>query len=242
MTPWPPCVHSQHVPVCTFNASPCVPAPRVHVSTHVRVVPAYTGTFWMYTRERFWTHTRVFPLFFSVPHHTQTHTNTHTHTKHTTTTEQHHDRNDTHHTTQHTTSHGDRERKRERQRETEKERDKIQDKTREDRKKRREKTRRENEQDKRRDEVKKKREDEREKKRHDEKEERRWQRKCKEIEVIFPKNVSRPSNPPDELAQNVSKNNPRRTNYSSIFLRKFRIWPCFQLFTWFEFDFSDRVN
>ena len=34
------------------------------------------------------------------------------------------------------------------------------------------------------------------------------------------------------------RKNPRRTNYSSIFLRKFRIWPCFQLFTWFEFDFS----
>ena len=31
------------------------------------------------------------------------------------------------------------------------------------------------------------------------------------------KNVSRPSNPPEELAQHVSKKNPRRTNYSSIF-------------------------
>ena len=31
--------------------------------------------------------------------------------------------------------------------------------------------------------------------------------------------------------------NLRRTNYSSIFLRTFRIWPCFQLFTRFEFDF-----
>ena len=35
----------QNVPVCTFKTSPCVPAPRAHVSTHVRVVPAYTGTF-----------------------------------------------------------------------------------------------------------------------------------------------------------------------------------------------------
>ena len=34
------------------------------------------------------------------------------------------------------------------------------------------------------------------------------------------KNVSRPSNPPDELAQNVSKKNPFRTNYSSIFSAK----------------------
>ena len=39
----------------------------------------------------------------------------------------------------------------------------------------------------------------------------------------FQKKVSGPSNPPDELAQNVSKKNPSRTNYSSIVLRKFRI-------------------
>ena len=37
---------------------------------------------------------------------------------------------------------------------------------------------------------------------------------------FFPKNVSRPSNPPAELAQNVSKKNPFRTNYSSIFSAK----------------------
>ena len=36
---------------------------------------------------------------------------------------------------------------------------------------------------------------------------------------VCPKNVSRPSNPPDELAQNVSKN-PFRTNYSSNFSSK----------------------
>ena len=36
------------------------------------------------------------------------------------------------------------------------------------------------------------------------------------------KEVSRPSNPPDELAQNVSKKKkkPSRTNYSSIFSSK----------------------
>ena len=34
------------------------------------------------------------------------------------------------------------------------------------------------------------------------------------------KNVSGPSNPPDELAQNVSKKNPFRTNYSSFFSAK----------------------
>ena len=37
---------------------------------------------------------------------------------------------------------------------------------------------------------------------------------------FFQKNVSGPSNPPDYLAQNVSKKNPRRTNYSSIFSAK----------------------
>ena len=30
--------------VCPFETSPCVPAPRARVETHVRVVPAYTGT------------------------------------------------------------------------------------------------------------------------------------------------------------------------------------------------------
>ena len=44
---------------------------------------------------------------------------------------------------------------------------------------------------------------------------------------FFEKNVSEPSNPPDELAQNFSKKkNPFRTNYSSIF---------------FESSESDRV-
>ena len=32
-------------PVCGFKTSPCAPAPRAHVSTHVRVVPVHTGTF-----------------------------------------------------------------------------------------------------------------------------------------------------------------------------------------------------
>ena len=31
--------------VCRFKTSPCMPAPRAHVETHVRVVPACTGTF-----------------------------------------------------------------------------------------------------------------------------------------------------------------------------------------------------
>ena len=42
----------------------------------------------------------------------------------------------------------------------------------------------------------------------------------KEKSFFFKKNVSEPSNPPAELAQNVSKKNPFRTNYSSIFSEK----------------------
>ena len=37
---------------------------------------------------------------------------------------------------------------------------------------------------------------------------------------FFLKNVREPSNPPDESAQNVSKKNPFRTNYSFIFPSK----------------------
>ena len=35
----------QHVPVCKFKRSPCMPATRAHVEKHVRVLPAYTGRF-----------------------------------------------------------------------------------------------------------------------------------------------------------------------------------------------------
>ena len=46
-------------------------------------------------------------------------------------------------------------------------------------------------------------------------------REKKEKMIFFEKIVSRPSNPPDELAQNVSKKKKtRRTNYSSIFSSK----------------------
>ena len=37
--------------VCTFETSPCVPAPRPHEVTLAGVVPVHTGTFWMCTRE-----------------------------------------------------------------------------------------------------------------------------------------------------------------------------------------------
>ena len=53
------CVYIQNVPVCRFKTSPCMPATRAHAFQHVRVLPAYTATFWIYTRRRFWVYTRV---------------------------------------------------------------------------------------------------------------------------------------------------------------------------------------
>ena len=61
-----PCVHSKRARVYV-QTSPCVPAPRAHVETHVRVVPVHTGKFSIDTRG------------FSIdtpPQHTQ-HTRTH---------------------------------------------------------------------------------------------------------------------------------------------------------------------
>ena len=43
------------------------------------------------------------------------------------------------------------------------------------------------------------------------------------------KKVSRPSNPPDDLVQNVSEKNPSRTNYSSIFSAKVQNLTVFSL-------------
>ena len=50
-------------------------APRAHVETHVRVLPAYTGTFLTYTRRRFKIHTRGSHT--QTQTHAQTHTDTH---------------------------------------------------------------------------------------------------------------------------------------------------------------------
>ena len=219
----------------------------------VRVVLAYTGTFWLYTRRRFWIHTGFFHVF-SPCRNTQTHTNTHTHTHQTLTTTTNNTTTTTTHTTQHNTE-TDRERQRQTETERDRERETRQDKKREDETrqegKRREDKRREKReeaiQEKRQDEKEEsrsktrdekredwKREDEREKKRPDEKEERRWKGKWKgkwrEIEMkrgeFFPKNVWGPSNPPDELAQHVSKKIPLG-----------RIIPPF----FFESSESDRV-
>ena len=56
---------------CTFKTSPCVPAPRAHVETHVRVVRVHTATSRIYTRWRVGIHTRC---FFHVFQHAATHT------------------------------------------------------------------------------------------------------------------------------------------------------------------------
>ena len=197
---------------------------------------AYTGTFWIYTRRRF---LRAKPRH--TPHHTH---NTTQHTTQHTTPHGDRDRETQRDTDRET------ERDRERQRETEKERqDKKrkektektrQDKRRSKEKKREDETRQEKtRQDKRRSKEEKredkKREWARQEKRQDEKEER-WKRKEEtgwkrrermkgemkrdRGDFFFQKNVSESSNQWDELAQNVSKKNPRRTNYSSIFSAK----------------------
>ena len=76
--------------------------------------------------------------------------------------------------------------------------EKVKDKRREDREKRRERTRREKKQDKmkKRDRMKKKMKG---------RMKREIEEKRKEGKIVFQKNGSRPSNPPDELAQHVSK-------------------------------------
>ena len=48
-----PCVWTEKPSVCAFKTSPCIPAPRAHVFQHVRVVPVYAVTFWIYTRKGF---------------------------------------------------------------------------------------------------------------------------------------------------------------------------------------------
>ena len=153
-------VSIQNVPVWTFKTSPCVRAPRAHVSTHVRVVPAYPTTFGMYTRRFFLRPTTGFSTLFQ---RAATHTNTHTHTKHTPrppTTPR-----PQRHTTQHNTQHHA---ETDRESETEKER---QDKTRQEKtiqdKKTREDERGETRRDKRREEKREEKREERREKREE---------------------------------------------------------------------------
>ena len=148
----------QNVPVCTFKTSPCVPAPRAHVETHVRVVAANTRTFGMDTRRRVGIHIRFF-LVFSACRNTNAQTK-HTprpqrNTPHNTTT-----RNNTRRQRQRETeTERGRDRQKHRETETEKEKQRRRDKTRQEKRKRNKK---------REDETRKekKREDERGEKRH----------------------------------------------------------------------------
>ena len=60
--------------------------------------------------------------------------------------------------------------------------------------------------------------------------------------MFFSENVSGPSNPPDELAHNVSKKNSRRTNYSSIFCSKVQNLTVFSIIYMIRIRFSGREN
>ena len=50
--------HAEKTSMCRFKTSPCVPAPRPHVSKHAGVVAVHTGTFLNLHTEVFWTDTR----------------------------------------------------------------------------------------------------------------------------------------------------------------------------------------
>ena len=128
--------------VCGFKTSPCVPAPRAHVETHVRVVPVQGDVLNAHTEGVLYTHTVFFTSHFffhvfSACRNTDKHAHTQT---------QHH--NTQHHTETETERDRDRQRKREgekerrREREREKERRERQEK-RQDEEERRRKTREE---------------------------------------------------------------------------------------------------
>ena len=108
-------------PVCTFKTSPCVPAPRAHVVTHVRVVPGFTRTFWTDTRGLVeWTHGN-FSARHTTAHTTTQDTTQHDTPKHTTATRQQ----------QHTETETCRDRERERETEKEDREDKTTEERRE---------------------------------------------------------------------------------------------------------------
>ena len=278
MTPCLPCVSIQNVSVCTFQTSPCVPAPRAHVETRVGVVPVHTGTFWMYPRGRLWIHTRVFSRFFSVPQHAQTHTNTHTkHTPRPPTTPrpQRHTHHQQHNTQRHTETdrEGETEKDRDktRQDKTETEKDETrQDKTREG-EKRRDETREEKRREERREKMKEKTRRERRRKTRQEERRRktreetrwrwerrqrkrektrsrrdtRWKRRSKREdereneersrwkEVIFCDKCLRTLKPARWISPKCFEKKKITVGriIPPFFLRKFKISPCFQLFT-----------
>ena len=212
-------VSIQNVPVCTFTKRPRVYRHHAHMCFNMCAWCQYTQDVLNVHTEAFLNPHTVFSTFSACRN---THTNTHTHTPNTHHDhQQHHDHNDTPHNTTHNITR--RQRQRESQRETEKERETRQDETRED------ETRQDKMKEKRQDKT---REDERgattqDKRREDERGETRQEREDeREKRKDFfkkRKKVSRPSNPPDELAQNVSNKIHLGRIIPPCFLRMFRI-------------------
>ena len=215
MTLCPPCVDSKNIPVCTFKTSPCVLTPRAHVSTHVRVVPAYTGTFWMYTWRRSWSPNTGFSTFFCVPQLTHTPNTHHDHQQHHATTMTH--------TTQHNTQHHTETETEERERETEKERQRKRDKKRRQekmREKREERREKREERREKREERREKREERREDKRRDKMKKKMKRDKDERKSVCLWKMFQNPQTRHMNKPNMFRKKNPFWTNYSSIFSSK----------------------
>ena len=213
--------------VCTFKTFPCVRAPRVHVSTHVRVAGIHGDVLNAHTEAFLNPHTVFFHVFFSVHKHTQTHTHTERHTttnNNTTTTTTHH-----HTTPQHTTPHGDRDRERQRQRETGKERQRRNEKMKE--KRRNEKMEEEEGEDERRKKRKKKK-----KKKDQEKKKREYERKEFFFRKMFQNLQPRQRKKPNMFR----KKNPFRTNYSSIFSSKVQNLTVFSIIYMIRIRFFGR--
>ena len=101
-----------HVPVCTFNTSPCMPAPRAHLLKHMCAWCQHTlGRFERTHGDVLSGHTGFFSVSHTTPH--RTHTTPQHKTQHTT----------THHNNTTTAPHDSRERQRQRETETDRERE-----------------------------------------------------------------------------------------------------------------------
>ena len=179
---------------------PCVHSKRPRVYWHHAHMLKHMCACCRHTRARLNVHTEVF----SVPHHTA-------HTQHN--------------TESHTTSHGERGKERETEKE---ERERRQRKRERRRRKRRDKTREEiGRADQRQDEKEERRGKTRQEERSRE-QTRDKMKKKREEQMIFFENFSEPSNPSDELDQNVSKEIPFGRIIPPFFSESLTV---FQLFT-----------
>ena len=75
-----------------------------------------------------------------------------------------------------------------------------------------------------------------------EKKRKRDREKVKKSKREIEKKSQNQRNPPDELSHHDSSKNPAGLNYSAVFLRKFRISPCFKLIGRFEIDVRAPPN